>query len=616
MLKLIRSFAKSEPYRIISGIILFAIALTLDLLEVEVLSTIIYILTIIIAGGPVFVDALRGIMRRDFLDEKFLMCIASVGAMIIGETTEGAAVMLFFLVGEYFEHRATKAARGSIRSLMEIRPDTATVLMNEEEYEVDAEDVEIGSVILIKPGERVPVDSVIISGTAELDTSALTGESVPRPITVGDSIDSGSVLLGAAVTARTVRSCDDSRASRILALVEEASDRKSREESFISAFSRYYTPIVIFLAVLVAVVPSLCKWLLWKDAIYRALSFLVVSCPCALVISVPMAFFGGIGGGAKRGVLYKGGNVFSAVAHPQHVVFDKTGTLTTGEFELVSVHPVNMGEADFIRLLASAEHNSNHPIARGICRATEDIIPTDSLSEIPGMGIIAELDGKRVAVGNLTLMKHVGAECEVPQAVGTVLAAIDGIYAGYALLRDTLKPEATSAISELRRLGVKKTYVLSGDRRESVVEVAEALGIDEVHAELLPEDKYERLEAIIAEGGRGSVYVGDGINDAPCLARADVGIAMGERGSDSAIESSDVVIMSDDLSRIPLAVRRARKTVGIAKQNIVFAIGIKVLALALVGTGVVGMWLAVVADVGVAVLAILNSMRTLIGPSR
>ena len=611
----VRSFFKSELKRIVVGLALFGAALLLGVFEFSILSTVFYILTIFIAGGPVFIDAARGILRRDFLDEKFLMCIASIGASVIGEMTEGAAVMLFFLIGQYFEHRATRAARSSIKSLMEIRPDTATIITDEGECEVDAEDVEIGSLMLIKPGERVAVDAVVESGYAEADTSALSGESVPRAIKVGDRIDSGSVILGAAITARAIRSCEDSCASRILSLVEEASDRKSREESFITAFSRYYTPIVTVLALLMAILPVLFKWLLWQDALYRALSFLVVSCPCALVISVPMAFFGGIGGGAKRGVLYKGGNVFSSVAAPKRVVFDKTGTLTTGEFELVSVHPQTLSEDDFIRLVASAEHNSTHPIARGICRAANDILPTESLTEIPGRGIIALIGGKSIAVGNPALMKHVGADCPDISSVGCIYVAIDGTYEGYALLRDTVKPEAAEAIAGLRALGVESTVILSGDKAESVASVAAALGVDEWHSELLPADKYAILERMLADGKR-TFYVGDGINDAPCLARSDVGVAMGQRGSDSAIESADVVIMSDALDKIPLAVRCARRTIRIAKQNIAFAIGVKALALILVGCGAVGMWLAVVADVGVAVLAILNSMRTLAGSSR
>ncbi|MBR7116140.1 MAG: cadmium-translocating P-type ATPase [Clostridia bacterium] len=607
---------KSELLRIITGAVLFALALTLDLLKIEILPTVIYIITLILTGFPVFRDAIRGLLRRDFLDEKFLMCIASIGAMIIGEMTEGVAVMLFFLVGEYFEHKATRAARNSIRSLMEIKPDTARVIIDGEECESDAEDVEIGSVILIRPGERVPLDSVILSGEAEIDSSMLTGESVPVAVGVGDTIESGVILLGSVVTARTIRSCEDSRASRILELVEEASDRKSREESFITSFSRYYTPTVIVLALLMATVPALTGLLEWNDSIYRALSFLVVSCPCALVISVPMAFFGGIGGGAKVGVLYKGGNIFSAVAAMKSIVFDKTGTLTSGEFALTELNPENVDEKYFLKLIASCERNSNHPIAKGIASAVSDYFEVTEQDEIAGKGVVASVDGKRVAVGNSSLMKEMGIDVPEVRGEGVVFVSIDGKYRGYVILRDKIKPEAKAMIERLRRLGVKHTCILSGDREDSVRAVAEELGIDEYHSEMLPEDKYKKLEELIEANKRGTAYVGDGINDAPCLARADVGIAMGERGSDSAIESSDVVIMSDKLDKIPLMISSARKTVRIAKENIVFAIGVKLLALVLVALNVFGMWLAVVADVGVAVVAILNSMRTLRVPSR
>ena len=612
----IKAFMKSELPRIIVGAVLFALAILSDALSVPILPIILYIFALIVAGLPVFLGAVKGIMRRDFLDEKFLMCIASIGAMVIGEMTEGVAVMLFFLVGEWFEHRATHKARSSIKSLMQIMPDTARVLSDGEEEEVDAEDVEVGDLILIRPGERVPVDCEIVSGVAEVDTSALTGESAPRPAGIGMLLDSGSVILGASVTARALRPADESRASRILTLVEDASDRKSREESFITSFSRYYTPIVIVLALIMATLPWIVGWLEPRDAVYRALSFLVVSCPCALVISVPMAFFGGIGGGASRGVLYKGGNIFSPTARIDTVVFDKTGTLTSGEFSLVDVVAVGISKERLLTLVASAEHNSNHPIARGIKNAVDKYLPASSLTDIVGKGVIAEIDGVSVAVGNAALMREVGATFSEVNEEGIIYAAVDGEYRGYLKLSDTIKPEALAAIAELRRLGVKRMIILSGDKRESVAAVADALGIKEYYAELLPEEKYSRLEEILENGGGKVAFVGDGINDSPCIARADVGIAMGERGSDSAIEASDVVIMSDKLDRIPTAIRGASRTIRIAKENIVFALGVKLLALLLVSLNIVGMWMAVIADVGVAVLAILNSMRTLARPSR
>lgn len=614
-MKLIKAYLKNELARIITGLILFFSALILDLCQASVLALIIYIFALLVSGITVFLDALRGILRLDFLDEKFLMSVASVGAMIIGEPTEGVAVMLFFLVGEYFEHRATRRARGSIRALMEICPDTARVLVGAEESLEDAEDVEVGAIIRIRPGERVPIDSVIIEGAAELDTSALTGESMPRAVGIGDEIDSGVIVLGGVLTARTIRIAEESRASRVLALVEDATERKSKEESFITAFSRYYTPIVILLALLIASVPPLFEIISWESAVYRALSFLVVSCPCALVISVPMAFFGGIGGAASCGVLYKGGNVFSRVASATDIVFDKTGTLTTGKFRIERICAVDIPECELLMLVASAEHSSNHPIAECLKSAHPSPPTADRLEEVVGKGVIAQIGARQVAVGNISLMNMVGVSaCD--EVAGAVHVAINGEYRGYILVEDTIKPEAESALASLFALGIRRSAILSGDKRESVERVANALGIGEVCAELLPEDKYRELERIIAKSPRGTIYVGDGINDAPCLARADVGIGMGERGSDSAIENSDVVIMSDNLSRIPDAVRIARKTLRIAKENIFFAIGIKVAVLVLVAFNLAGMWLAVFADVGVAVLAILNAMRTMIGKNK
>lgn len=614
-MKLLNKYLENEPLRIICGLALFVPALVLDYLEFGIPALVLYILALFASGIAVFRDAVMGIIRLDFLDEKFLMTIASVGAMIIGEYSEGVAVMLFFLVGEYFEHRATRSARNSIKGLVEICPDTARVIIEGEECEVDSEDVECGSVIIVRPGERVPLDAVIIDGECELDTSALTGESVPRSVTVGDEISSGMVVLGGTVKARTLRIAEESRAARVLSLVEEASDRKSREESFITSFSRYYTPAVIVLALLMATLPPLFNLLDFGEAVYRALSFLVVSCPCALVISVPMAFFGGIGKAASRGVLFKGGNIFAPTSRLKTVIFDKTGTLTTGEFSVVEVKPEVISEDELLLFAASAEHNSNHPIARGIAEAKPEHLIPDSSTELVGRGIVAYIEGKRIAVGNSALMRDEGVMAGLEDGSGIVYVSHDGEYRGYIRVLDTVKPEAKAALDELRALGVRRTLILSGDREESVTPVAEALGIDRVYAELLPEEKYRILEKIIAEGD-GVMYVGDGINDAPCLKRADVGVAMGERGQDSAIEAADLVIMSDNLERLSEAIKVARKTIRISKQNIVFAIGVKLLALGLVATSLAGMWLAVFADVGVAVLAILNSMRTLAGKKK
>lgn len=599
---------KNELFRIIIGLCLFIPGAVLSHIGFGVTSLVFLILSLVVSGFSVFTGAVRGILRRDFLDEKFLMSIASIGAFAIGEATEGVAVMLFFLIGEYFEHKAVRKSRSSIRALLDICPDTARVVVDGIESEEDAEDVEIGSTIIVRPGERVPIDARIVYGSCRLDTSSLTGESMPRDAVVGDEVYSGTVVLDGAIRCVTVKMHSESRASVVLELVENARERKSKQEKFITKFSRIYTPTVTALAVLMAVIPWIIGFIPWQDSLYRALSFLVVSCPCALVISVPMAFLGGIGAAAANGILYKGGNTFSAIAGLESVVFDKTGTLTTGEFSVEKVYSV-IDEGELLSLIASAEHNSNHPMARCLKNASQNAIPADSIRDVTGKGIIAKIADTEIAVGNLALMAEVGAVCDLDGY--SVYAARDGEFIGAVLVRDTLKNEAKEAITSLRKLGVKHTYLLSGDREIEVVRVGNELGIDKVYHSLMPEEKYSILESIIDGARGGVVYVGDGINDAPCLTRADVGVAMGTRGSDSAIEASDAVISSDNLLRLSDTVRIARRTLNISKQNIVFAIGVKVLAMILVATGIVGMWMAVFADVGVAVLAILNSMRTL-----
>ncbi|MBR5449208.1 MAG: cadmium-translocating P-type ATPase, partial [Clostridia bacterium] len=491
-----------------------------------------------------------------------------------------------------------------------IRPDTATVLVDGVESEEDAEDVPVGAIIVIRSGERVPIDSVVISGESELDNSALTGESLPVRITVGDEISSGAVVVGGVLTCRTLRTSDTSAAARILDLVENAQERKNRTETFITRFSRVYTPIVFALAVLMAALPSIFGWLRFTDALYRALSFLVVSCPCALVISVPMAFFGGIGRAASRGILYKGGNVFTPLARANEIVFDKTGTLTEGKLSVSDINALTCDPERLVSLAASAEYASNHPVAEALKNRATEIYPAENIREISGKGIIATVDGCVIAVGNAHLMAEEGID--VPATTG-VYVAMNGVYAGSISFSDTVKPEAATALAELRHLGVKKFSMLSGDRMENAKPIGEALGLDEINAELLPDGKLALLENKIAENRGSVIYVGDGINDAPCLARADVGVAMGMLGADSAIEAADAVIMSDNLTKLPEAIRVARKTERIAKENIILAIGIKLLVLLLVSLNLAGMWMAVFADVGVAVLAILNSLRTFVG---
>ncbi|MBE6645915.1 MAG: cadmium-translocating P-type ATPase [Ruminococcaceae bacterium] len=614
MKKLI-SFLSGELGRILLALAFFISALAVDYVDriysFSFRAFILYVIALLIAGIPVFMDAIRGILRRDLLDEKFLMSIASVGAMIVGECSEGVAVMLFFLVGEYFEHKAVAKSRKSIRALMDIRPDEATVLGEGCEKTVSADEVALGSVIVIRTGERVPIDSVIISGTADVDTSALSGESIPRQVGVGDKLSSGFVIINGVLRAETVCMADESAASRILDLVENANERKSKTESFITKFSHYYTPVVVLAALIIAVFPPLFKLVLWQESIYRALIFLVVSCPCALVISVPMAFFGGIGGAASKGILYKGGNVFSSLAKADCFVFDKTGTLTNGNFIVAKVNGHKIGENELLYYAASAEYGSNHPIAKCIKNASPKCSVPSEVSEVAGKGISAVVDGDAVLVGSRAWLLEADVKIS-DNAVESeaIYVARNGVYVGSIVIRDKIKDEASEAIKELRKSGVSELVMLSGDKREIAEEVGRQIGISTVCSELLPENKYDNLKKL-KNSHKNVVYVGDGINDAPAIAEADVGVAMGEIGSDAAIEACDVVIMSDNLGKLPLAIKIARKTVRIAKQNIIFALGIKALILVMGAFGFANMWLAVFADVGVAALAILNSMRTL-----
>ena len=603
---------KNEIFRILSSLSFFAGGVVSDALGLKYTSLALFVVALLISGGEVFAGAVRGLLRRDLLDEKFLMSIASIGAMIVGEWSEGCAVMIFFLIGETFEGRAVRRSRNSIRALMDICPDEANVIVDGVETTLDADEVDVGSRIVIRPGERVPIDCVVVSGASDVDTSSMTGESVPRSVSVGDTLDSGVVVLSGMLICETLRAVDESAAARVLALVETANENKAREEAFITKFSRYYTPVVVCSAVLLAIIPSLLGLTAFADSIYRALIFLVISCPCALVISVPMAFFGGIGGAASRGILYKGGNIFSKIANIDTACFDKTGTLTSGRFKISSVKTYDMELNDLLALAASCEYASNHPIAECIRSAATDFVKPEHAEEKAGMGMIARVEGRAVAVGNSALMSAISVE--LPKNENGIFVSVDGVLRGVILVSDTVKSEAYESISALRLLGVKKTVMLSGDKRDKAEAVSSSVGLDLTFSELSPEDKYNKLGEIIAESGNRTMYVGDGINDAPALALADVGISMGSIGQDSAIEASDVVIMTDNLLKIPEAILIARKTVRIAKQNIFFALGIKFLILILGALGLANMWLAVFADVGVAVIAILNSMRALRAP--
>ncbi len=611
MKKKIKKLFRSDAVKIAVSLSLFALGLVFGLFELSVLSLILYVFALVVSGAEVFVDAVKGILRLDPLDEKFLMSVASICAMFVGEWSEGVAVMIFYLIGETFEHRAIRKSRASIKSLMDICPDEANVIVEGREETVDAEDVEIGMTVVIRPGERVPVDCVILSGSASVDTSSMTGEPVPRDVKAGDMLLSGFVVADGLIYAESIRKSAESAAARVLELAMVASDNKSREESFITRFSRYYTPIVVALALVVAVLPPLFGLSALSKSIYTALTFLVISCPCALVISVPLSFFGGIGGAASRGILFKGGNVFSKVAKAETVAFDKTGTITSGRFETREVVPVGISSEELLFIAASVEYVSNHPIAECIKKGSENIITPKEARELAGLGVIAEVDGQKCAVGNLELMKSEGAFVpdEYVKANGVYISR-NQEFIGIITISDSVKPEAGEAIKKLSRLGVKNTVILSGDREENVSRIAKEINIGEFYSELSPEEKYSNLEALISRS-KSTMYVGDGINDAPSLARSDVGIAMGNMGQDSAIEAADVVIMTDNLLKIPEAMLIARKTVRIARQNIVFAIGVKALILLIGLFGFANMWLAVFADVGVAVLAVLNAMRAL-----
>lgn len=590
-----------------------------------------YLIPYLIAGHDVLLKAWRNIRRGEAFDESFLMAVATIGAfaMIFFPETEphmaeGAAVMLFYQVGELFQSYAVGKSRKSIAAMMDIAPDYANIERNGELVEVDPDEVQVGDIIVVKPGERVPIDGIVVDGTSQLDTAALTGESVPRRVEVGGEVISGCINMTGVLRIRTTKLFGASTVSRILELVENASEKKARTENFITRFARVYTPIVTLAAVAIAVVPPLLGMGAWADWILRGLTFLVVSCPCALVISVPLSFFGGIGGASRLGILVKGSNYLEALAQVDTVVFDKTGTLTSGTFGVVGVHPA--GNIDGDQLLAMAAHAeafSDHPIALSVKKAYLDEVPADSgrtidqarieeAAEESGHGVKATVDGHAVLVGNDKLMNAHGISCPDCELTGTILhVAIDGSYAGHIVIADVVKDDAEQAIADLHAAGVERCVMLTGDREGVARAVAIKLGLDEYHAQLLPGDKVEQVERILDSARGNLAFVGDGINDAPVLTRADVGIAMGAMGSDAAIEAADIVLMDDKPSNIARAIRVARKTMRIVHQNIVFAIGVKLLILALAAVGIANMWLAVFGDVGVAVVAILNAMRAM-----
>ena len=604
-------------WRIIIGAILFIVAIVIDV-NIEWLNIALYLISYIIVGGDIVMKAVKNIFRGKVFDENFLLSIATIGAMLIGEYPEGIAVMLFYQVGELFQSYAVDKSRRSIAEAMDIRPDYANVKKNDEVIKVDPDEVQIGDIIVIKPGERVPLDGKVIEGNSTVDTSALTGESVPREVEVGHEILSGCINVNGVITAEVTKEYGESTVSKILDLVENASSKKSQSEQFITKFARYYTPIVVIIAVFLAIIPPLViDGATFSDWIYRALTFLVVSCPCALVVSIPLSFFGGIGGASRKGILVKGSNYLEALAEAEIIVFDKTGTLTKGVFNVQEVHPEGVSKEELLELTAYAESYSNHPISNSLKQAYGKEIDNGRISdveEVSGHGVFATVDGKKVSAGNIKLMKKLNIPCYEGEVVGTVVhVGIDDKYAGYIVIADEAKEDSARAIMELKEAKIKQTVMLTGDTKNVASKVAKQLGLDKVYSELLPGDKVEKVEELLAQkSAKGKLaFVGDGINDAPVLARADIGIAMGGLGSDAAIEAADVVIMTDEPSKIATAIKVSKKTLRIARQNTVFSIGIKIIVLILSAFGIATMWAAIFADVGVTIIAVLNAFRAL-----
>ena len=584
---------------------------------------VLFLIPYLVIGYDILIKAGKGIKNHQVFDENFLMAVATVGAIALGDYREGVAVMLFYQIGELFQSYAVGKSRRNISDLMDIRPDYANIERDGEIEEVDPDEVEIGSIIVVKPGEKVPIDGVIIEGTTTLNTSALTGESVPRDASEGDEVISGCINMTGVLRIKTTKEFGESTVSKILDMVENASSRKSRSENFISKFARYYTPAVCYGALALAVFPPIVRMLFmglspeWGDWIMRALTFLVISCPCALVISIPLSFFAGIGGASNAGVLVKGSNYLETLAGTKYVVFDKTGTMTQGVFEVTGVHHNTLPMDEILEYAALAESFSSHPISRSLQKAYGTAIDQSRVTdvqEVSGKGVIAKVDGRTVAAGNAKLMELEGIPYQECHSVGTVVhMAVDGEYVGHILIADLLKPHAEEAIRALKVAGIKKTIMLTGDAKRVADKVAADLGIDEVHSELLPGDKVAMVEKLLLQKNEKEklAFVGDGINDAPVLSRADIGIAMGAMGSDAAIEAADIVLMDDDPLKIAKAIRIARKCLRIVYENIYFAIGVKVICLILGALGIANMWVAIFADVGVMVIAVLNAIRTL-----
>ena len=608
---------RKKLIKIIIAFILFLITMIFKA-ENEWINIGLYVISYIIVGFEIIRKALRNITRGKVFDENFLMTVATIGAFGIGEYPEAVAVMLFYQVGELFQSYAVDKSRKSISSLMDIRPDFANVEKEGKVEKVDPDDVEIGDIIIIKPGEKVPLDGVILEGKSSLDTKALTGESLPKSVTEGEEILSGCINLNGVLRVEVTKEYGQSTVSKILDLVENASSKKSKSENFITKFARYYTPIVVIIALFLALFPPLViDGATFSDWIYRALSFLVVSCPCALVISIPLSFFGGIGGASKMGILIKGSNYLEAISKAEIVVFDKTGTLTEGNFEVQKIMPVNITEEELLKIVAYAENYSNHPISLSVKNAYSrkiNEVDIQSTQELSGMGIVAKIWDRDIIVGNEKLMREKEIEFLKTDDVGTVLyVAIDNKYVGYILIADKIKDDAKKAIEELKKNNVKETVMLTGDKKSVGEDVAQKLGLDKVYTELLPDGKVKKVEKLLKEKSENGklVFVGDGINDAPVLALADIGVAMGGLGSDAAIEAADVVIMTDEPSKIVNNIKLSKKTMRIVKENIVFAIFVKVLILMLSAIGLSTMWEAVFADVGVSVIAIINALRVL-----